>query len=415
LETSDNLILTDSGYIPEYRIVIEYTDLDGTEVSESEMIYPTVTETDIIDGGTAYGVGNIVNVVDDFSFRRRFTSDGVTTLLNSGISGTLLSAETQVIIDPDGAASLLTEGVDYTLSQSSVQLLAPVGENTIIDVNLFSKGSVLTVNQADGSGAIVKVTVFNGGVGYSGNTVDLSASGNGDAVLELNEDVITLEYEGRYINNDGHLSSTPVLQDGFKNQGFSYVIKSSRSIDQYGEILKRLLHPAGFIYFGEVSLIDCISLLIRSACYEYDFPDKFSYSDTTTDSLAPRLGPRYRSFDENKLRYKIWDGIEPNTPALVLYNELFDYFINTPDDRLKYLIDGYIGITATLDLGFVSNADLILSLNYDINEGDSITVEGTVSGTIIPNFIDYEENVIGIDADAGGENITVEIIINTTE
>lgn len=418
IETSNTLVLRDGKYIPEYRVIIEYTSIEGIPVSESEMIYPTITDLKIIDGGTNYTVGNKINVVDGFNFKRRFTSDGVTTLINTGISGTLLSGETQVILDPDGAATLLTENIDYTLTNSSVQLLASIPVNTVVEIRLFSKGNVITVTQSDGVGAIKDITVFNGGVGYDGNVVDLTGLGGGDATLELDEDVIIRSYRGRYLNNDGHLSSTPVLQDGYKNQAFSYVIRSSRSIDQYGAILKRLLHPAGFAYFGEILLIDCINSLIRDAYYIYDISDVISQSQSTSDAFAPRLGPRYRSFDENKLRYKIWDGLEPNTPVQTIYDELVGYFITTPDDKLRFLVDSYIEITAILVFPFVSNSAQI-ALNYEINEGDTIIVEGNLSGIIADDvtpldFIDYDNNIIGFEANTNGEEITVTIIINTT-
>jgi hypothetical protein len=63
-------------------------------------------------------------------------------------------------------------------------------------------------------------------------------------------------YEGKFSNRDGFLSDKNKLQDNFYYQDFSYVIKSEVSNNFYEEIIKDLIHPAGFKMFGEVRLTD---------------------------------------------------------------------------------------------------------------------------------------------------------------
>lgn len=62
------------------------------------------------------------------------------------------------------------------------------------------------------------------------------------------------------LTDTGQASSTAAnLQDGMFYQTHSYVIKTSQSINAYRSVIKDLVHPAGHIFFGEVSVQNQIS------------------------------------------------------------------------------------------------------------------------------------------------------------
>ena len=58
----------------------------------------------------------------------------------------------------------------------------------------------------------------------------------------------------RWLNDDGKLSVKKFIQDSRYYQSFSYVIKTGQTIDNWKDVVKKLLHPAGFAFFGEVSI-----------------------------------------------------------------------------------------------------------------------------------------------------------------
>jgi len=58
----------------------------------------------------------------------------------------------------------------------------------------------------------------------------------------------------RWKNDDGKLSVKKYIQDSRYYQSFSYVIKTGQTIDYWRDTVKRLLHPAGFAFFGQVSI-----------------------------------------------------------------------------------------------------------------------------------------------------------------
>jgi hypothetical protein len=99
------------------------------------------------------------------------------------------------------------------------------------------------------------------------------------------------QYEGYYADNGGHLSSTKVLQDNRYYQDFSYVIRSELAIRQYRDVVKNMLHPAGFGFFGLVEIKKCLEADLQNSVsviqYETPFIGNYTpYRLSTTQNLA---------------------------------------------------------------------------------------------------------------------------------
>lgn len=56
----------------------------------------------------------------------------------------------------------------------------------------------------------------------------------------------------KYLTNDGFLNDTKYLQDSYYYQSFSYVIKTGQGLEVWKDYVKKVLHPAGFRFFGEI-------------------------------------------------------------------------------------------------------------------------------------------------------------------
>lgn len=61
-----------------------------------------------------------------------------------------------------------------------------------------------------------------------------------------------------YIGTKGQLSSDMVLQDNYKYQEYSYVIRSDVSLSKYVDIIKGLVHPSGIQLLAEVLISRCL-------------------------------------------------------------------------------------------------------------------------------------------------------------
>lgn len=58
-----------------------------------------------------------------------------------------------------------------------------------------------------------------------------------------------------FTDNKGFLSDRIKLQDSLRYQKFSYLIKTGKNISDWSDAFTRLVHPAGFKFFGEILLL----------------------------------------------------------------------------------------------------------------------------------------------------------------
>ena len=69
-----------------------------------------------------------------------------------------------------------------------------------------------------------------------------------------NGDTVEIYSSGSFSNNDGFLDNYKKIQDSFFYQKFSYVLRTGTNAEEWKNPFARLVHPAGFIFFGEILL-----------------------------------------------------------------------------------------------------------------------------------------------------------------
>ena len=140
-------------------------------------------------------------------------------------------------------AEVISSNASATGANISATAVLGFGES------LVSTGSV--------EGKILSLRIVSSGTGYeTAPTLNLKAIGDGTAQAVATIITGSFTYPGRYLNDDGHLSSYNFLQDKDYYQKFSYVVKLRQSLDKYSKILKTLIHPAGMKLFGEYTYVD---------------------------------------------------------------------------------------------------------------------------------------------------------------
>jgi len=70
-----------------------------------------------------------------------------------------------------------------------------------------------------------------------------------------NGDVVKTYPKGLFTNNDGFLSDKKYIQDSYYYQQFSYVLRTGKNIADWKNAFTRLVHPAGFKFFGEIAIL----------------------------------------------------------------------------------------------------------------------------------------------------------------
>ena len=92
------------------------------------------------------------------------------------------------------------------------------------------------------------------GVGYTtAPALDLTAIGDGTAQVDVVTGPLCVR-EGAFVDDQSFASSDNRIHDGYLWQDYSYVVRVNRVIDEWRELIKRVIHPAGMMVFGEVTL-----------------------------------------------------------------------------------------------------------------------------------------------------------------
>lgn len=217
---------------------------------------------EIISGGTGYAVNNeieFINVPGGYGIGGR----GIVTANDS--NGTI----TAVRFKP--MPGEITGGVGYDqnfLPKANVITTTGTGANVVVTAVL---GAGENFNIGTGTiGSILRIDVTSRGFGYEDASINLTQSGDGtaEAIASLIQGVFT--YPGRYLNDDGHLSSYNFLQDRDYYQNFSYVVRVKESLSKYEKAILDLTHPAGMKLFGERLVeteVNTVSTIANSSGY----------------------------------------------------------------------------------------------------------------------------------------------------
>ena len=204
--------------------------------------FGAITEVDIIFGGHDYRHNKVV-VVD--------TSEGRDAVLMI-VSDDIGMIETVEVRD----FGINYDMIDTTLEFNTVMRVY----NSDIDIDIGelitgnTSGSTAIVEYWDRQTDTISVEMISGEFEVGEMFVGDRRGGTAE-IYEINVAEGELvggclcEYNGRYINMDGHISSLKYIQDSYFYQMFSYMIKTDRDKSEWVDYVKHV-HPAGTIGFS---------------------------------------------------------------------------------------------------------------------------------------------------------------------
>ena len=116
----------------------------------------------------------------------------------------------------------------------------------------LGNNAIIGVSAADvGSGSIKSIIIQDPGIGFTSSPqVSLPGLGEENAVLTARIGAQRKE-EGIYLDENGQLSSNKKLIDSDFYQDYSYSLIVNKQLNDYQEIIFKLLHPTGTKLFGE--------------------------------------------------------------------------------------------------------------------------------------------------------------------
>ena len=142
----------------------------------------------------------------------------------------------------------------------------------IADRTAFTPSNTITISGTptvvSGSNDLNNSLIFDDDVVFVNNThqtpgTDYVESAYSDTTTKYkltftsaltNGDVITTYAKGLFTTANGFLSDKKYVQDSYYYQKFSYVLKTGKNVADWKNAFTRLVHPAGFKFFGEIAI-----------------------------------------------------------------------------------------------------------------------------------------------------------------
>jgi hypothetical protein len=252
------------------KFVANDTIVDG---SNTYTVGAMVTDYNITNSGNNYSVDDILNVAGGVGNSNAtlkvdsLTSGEIATItINDGGSGYVVGDV--LTVDNNGVKDVDTRTASFVVKEVTYGSAIPLGAVTRIEIENKGRGytGLPTISGGTGTGLAVTLTgvniggvktlkINNGGFGYLTNpTIDFSAKGDGTATGTGIISGYENEYNVGWTGDDGFLSAGNYIQDSYYYQLFSYVITSGTSIQNWRNITKQTVHPAGMAMFGNVQL-----------------------------------------------------------------------------------------------------------------------------------------------------------------
>lgn len=433
----NDLTITDSGF--EYELGDEFIvnrvgdtvslasvpSVDsGTyiRVKVEEITGGIIDEITVINGGSGY------SVYDEVVFDN---SNSSTPTIQFG------SARAQVI-EVDGGGAITKIRMLYTGRGYVKFPLLSVG-------SVGGTGAVLEP-VGTGVGSICRLSVANPGYLYTTDIQsELETTIENDtkqypAIIDFNIGTCHVT-DGKFLSEDGQLSAGKYIIDSYFYQDFSYVIRVGLQTSQYRDIIKRLVHPAGMIFFGEVLLLNEVQMKMQSYCeyilqiileldvrmsieeivwcllIELENSLKIKFNETTGATLPTIIWPDVTPMQPYNLEMTM-EFVETFIFRTIVLDELireyrdivinqWNYLAPWTDYRIKKnnLKVSYIESELNYEKQYITEVTMAMSLTetpkgMEIGTGGDITMIGIETETnFISDFNAYEETVEFLELD----------------
>ena len=233
----------------------------------------------VITANTGAGaVGQVASVVANSAYSNSLIfEDGFNLVFEQSFEDVLKTEDWNVgSYGPIDRIEFTNYGQGYSaLYPPTITVNTSTGANaqfTVTGVQGMSANvEVDAANNATGIGSIRAVEITNFGINYT--TANASASSYGDGNANLTPIISGIGvYEGSWLDDDGKVNYK-ILQDSYYFQDYSYVIKSGSTVGNYIDTIKKTIHPAGLQLFGEILLIDSVTVTPEFRSYIETFKD----------------------------------------------------------------------------------------------------------------------------------------------
>lgn len=371
-----------------YTVGTEVNVYDGNVIIFTGIIRPTTTSFSIQRGGSGFKAGQIFTInlsggVDTLIKIKEVTSAGAITKLqfiNYGYNYTATAGNTITVnLDANNNISetaeeffSATQGFRDVLNLQKILLFNPSDPERYFleEYVAFSEAYSSTVEEFSFDDSVFLPALPTRGVPDNIATIQFTLGA-------------LARYPGSYYKNDSFLSELEVrLQDDQLYQPFAYQTITGIDIEEFFDIVKELLHPAGQKLFNKReldALIDLSANLITLPTSNVFFEALSVVGESDNNILELR---------------KLFGGAEENVEA----TENLTYAISKPFDEVVNNLDNdFFSLSKTIDVEQIFEFDPTSSERYFLEDYMTYLEDETIytftTITVIPQAVFVRDNV----------------------
>ena len=361
-------------------------DNSGFKAFVNDIYSGSITSVELVNGGSGYHYGDIIEF--ECSDKDDYYTTPIVRISDVDTSGSVTKLE--IVYAGYGMKSL--PELSRVITENGNGLIIKVYSN----YSEYNKTPI---------GGIKTLSITTPGIRYESD-LDIEVKSNyGYDFKALANRGSVYHSSGSWVKAGSFLSDVFILQDSYYWQEYSYVLNiSSNLLNTFANVFKKILHPAGFIYFTNVVFDNYISLRNKLKYIDSElkvwslierelnnYVELIAYSDRIKDDSVLKLNynKKLNVFPNKKLEdFKRVGGnfvqseLTIATPITIRFNS-YPYYAKV------YVNDNYIGYGGTTYSGF---------------PGETINIKIKADG-----FDTYEENKYIIS------NETIKTILNISD
>ena len=208
----------------------------------------------------------------------------------------------------------------------------------------------------------------------------------------------------QFISNKGFLSEKKIkIHDSYRYQKYSYLIKTGKNLTDWEYTFNRLVHPAGFIFFGEILiLINMVRDALGDGKVEkgINVPTKNLETGLIVDQLVNAYGRT------NRFTLSSMPGIQPGVIGAEDLPLLVEMFAAMFGPSPKALINKTAILSPVINSSGVMTAVEIVNQGHNYTSPPTITFSGTGTGAAATAVLNVEGGIDSITVDQGGSGYT---------
>ena len=188
---------------------------------------------------------------------------------------------------------------------------------------------------------------------------------------------------GQYLDKKGFLSDTIKLQDSKFYQKFSYVVRTGKNLKDWEASFDKLVHPAGFIFFGEILLLTQLTRAalgdnIRSSATEIDTGFAEGSPGKVAVPGSPGFVYTYKDLytRENRKTLSSMPGLQLGVIGIEDLKLLVDMFAATFMPTISAKIHKTASLSANI-VGGVIDSISIVDKGFGYASAPTLTITGT--------------------------------------